>query len=109
MWSKIKEKFEWIVAGIVAIIVLAASKKRDSEKIVNKKDSELTQKETYDLSEVNKDIMEDFVESAHEAQEKYKDALENAELEKDKLKKEIENNPEKLDKILKEKYDLKEG
>jgi hypothetical protein len=109
MWSKIKEKFEWIIAGIVAIIVLAASKKRDSEKIVDKKDKELLEEEIYNVTEVNQQIMEDFSEANQVAQRKHKFKSKKAVQEKKDLKKELENNPEKLDNILKEKYNLKEG
>lgn len=109
MWSKIKEKFEWIVAGIVAIIVLAASKKRDSEKIVAKKDKELLEEEIYNVTEVNQQIMEDFSEANQAAQRKHKFKSKKVVQEKKDLKKELENNPEKLDNILKEKYNLKEG
>ena len=107
MIKKIKEYWQWIVGGILAIIAIAASKKRDSETIIKVGDSELEKKRSEKIISAQEDLYEQHSEKRNAAQEEHTRKSEEIAKIKSTRKKELENNPEELDRILKEKYDLK--
>ena len=107
MIEKIKEYWQWIVGGILAIIAIAASKKRDSETIIKVGDSELEKKRSEKIIEAQEDIYEKHLEKRSAAQEDFTRESEKIAKIKSARQKELENNPEELDKILKEKFNLK--
>ena len=107
MIEKIKDYWQWIVGGILAIIAIAASKKRDSETIIKVGDSELEKKRSEKIIAAQEDIYKQHLEKRNSAQEEYTHkSAEIAEI-KSSRQKELENNPDELDRILKEKYKLK--
>jgi hypothetical protein len=107
--SWIKEKWEWMLAGLLAIIAIAASKKRDSIDKVEKGDSKAKAQRDQKVNEEQKETYEEFISKRSEAEEQHReDTKKIAENKKDRQK-ELENNPEELDNILKEKYGLKGG
>ena len=108
MFEKIKEYWQWIVGGILAIIAIAASKKRDSETIIKVGDSELEKKRSEKIISAQEDLYEQHSEKRNAAQEEYARKSEEIAEIKSARKKELENNSKELDKILKEKYKLKE-
>ena len=107
MIKKVKEYWQWIVGGILAIIAIAASKKRDSETIIKVGDSELEKKRSEKIIEAQEDIYEKHLEKRSSAQEEYARKSEEIAEIKSVRQKELENNPDELDRILKEKYKLK--
>ena len=107
MIEKIKDYWQWIVGGILAIIAIAASKKRDSEAKIREGDSELEKKRSEKIIAAQEDIYEQHLEKRSAAQKEFTRKSEKIAKIKSSRKKELENNPEELDKILKEKYKLK--
>ena len=107
MIEKIKDYWQWIVGGLLAIIAIAASKKRDSETIIKVGDSELEKKRSEKIIAAQENIYEQHIEKRSAAQEEFARKSEEIAEIKSSRKKELENNPEELDKILKEKYKLK--
>ena len=107
MFEKIKDYWQWIVGGLLAIIAIAASKKRDSETIIKVGDSELEKKRSEKIISAQEDLYEQHSEKRNAAQEEHARKSEEIAEIKSSRKKELENNPEELDKILKEKYKLK--
>ena len=107
MIEKIKEYWKWIVGGLLAIITIAASKKRDSEEIIKVGDNELEKKRSEKIIKAQEDLYEKHNKKRDAAQKEFK--IESSKIdEQEKVRlKELENNPEKLDRILKEKYKLK--
>jgi hypothetical protein len=105
--KKIKEYWQWIVGGLLAIIAIAASKKRDSETIIKVGDSELEKKRSEKIISAQEDLYEQHNKKRSTAQEDHTRESEKIAGIKSARKKELENNPEELDKILKEKYKLK--
>ena len=103
----LKEQWQWIVGGILAIIAIAASKKRDSETIIKVGDSELEKKRSEKIIEAQEDIYEQHLEKRSAAQEEFARKSEKIAEIKSAREKELENNPNELDRILKEKYKLK--
>jgi|TARA_B100000035_G_scaffold200075_2_gene171096 DNA anti-recombination protein RmuC len=103
----IKEQWQWIVGGLLAIIAIAASKKRDSVDRVEKSDSKAKAERDQKVNESQKKAYEEFISKRSEAEEKFREEVEAIAENKVKRQKELENNPEELDKILKEKYKLK--
>ena len=103
----IKEQWQWIVGGILAIIAIAASKKRDSIGKVEKSDSKAKASRDQKVNEGQKKAYEEFISERSEAEEKFREDVEKIAENKEARKKELENNPEELDRILKEKYKLK--
>ena len=107
MIEKIKDYWQWIVGGILAIIAIAASKKRDSEAKIREGDSEFEKKRSEKIIEVQKDIYEQHLEERSAAQKEHARKSEEIAEIKSARQKELENNPDELDRILKEKYKLK--
>ena len=107
MIKKIKEYWKWIVGGILAIIAIFASKKRDSILKVSKSDSKTKAARDQKVNESQKEDYEEFISKRSEAEEKFRKDIEEIAENKEARKKELENNPEELDRILKEKYKLK--
>ena len=107
MIEKIKDYWQWIVGGILAIIAIAASKKRDSEAKIRKGDSKLEKKRSEKIIAAQEDIYEQHLEKRSSAQEEFARKSEKIAKIKSARQKELENNPNELDRILKEKYKLK--
>ena len=107
MIEKIKDYWQWIVGGLLAIIAIAASKKRDSIDKVEKSDSKAKAERDQAVNEGQKKAYEEFISKRSEAEEKFSKDIEKIAENKSARKKELENNPEELDRILKEKYKLK--
>ena len=107
MINKIKEYWQWIVGGILAIIAIAASKKRDSETIIKVGDSELKKKRSEKIISAQQDLYEKHNKKRSAAQEEHARKSEDISEIKSAREKELENNPNELDRILKEKYNLK--
>ena len=107
MIEKIKDYWQWIVGGILAIIAIAASKKRDSKQKIREGDSEFEKKRSEKIIAAQEDIYEQHLEKRSAAQKEHSRASEEIAEIKSTRKKELENNPEELDRILKEKYKLK--
>ena len=105
--EKIKDYWQWIVGGLLAIIAIAASKKRDSETIIKVGDSELEKERSEKIIAAQEDIYEQHSEKRNVAQEEHTRKSEEIAEIKSARQKELENNPGELDKILKEKYKLK--
>ena len=103
----LKEQWQWIVGGLLAIIAIAASKKRDSIGRVEKNDSKAKEHRDQAVNESQKKAYEEFISKRSEAEEKFSKDIEKIAEIKSARKKELENNPEELDRILREKYDLK--
>ena len=103
----IKEQWQWIIGGLLAIIAIAASKKRDSVDRVEKSDSKAKAERDQKVNEGQKKAYEEFISKRSEAEEKFREDIEKIAENKEARQKELENNPEELDKILKEKYNLK--
>ena len=103
----VKEQWQWIVGGILAIIAIAASKKRDSEQIISEGDSELEKKRSEKIIKAQEDIYEQHLEKRSSAQKEFARKSEEIIEIKSARQKELENNPDELDRILKEKYKLK--
>ena len=103
----LKEQWQWIVGGILAIIAIAASKKRDSIGKVEKSDSKAKASRDQKVNEGQAKAYEEFISKRSEAEEKFREDIEKIAQNKKERQKELENNPEELDKILKEKYKLK--
>ena len=61
MINKIKEYWQWIVGGLIAIITIAASKKRDSIEKVEKNDSETKAIRNQKVNEGQKKTYEEFI------------------------------------------------
>ncbi len=107
MIEKIKEYWQWIVGGILAIIAIAASKKRDSETIIKVGDSELEKERSEKIISAQEDLYEQHNKKRSSAQEEHARKSEKIAEIKSTRQKELENNPNELDRILKEKYKLK--
>ena len=107
MIEKIKDYWQWIVGGILAIIAIAASKKRDSKQKIREGDSEFEKKRSEKIIEAQEDIYEKHLEKRSSAQEEFARKSEKIAEIKSTRQKELENNPDELDRILKEKYKLK--
>ena len=103
----IKAQWEWITLGILAIIAIAASKKRDSQEIVSKGDSELGNQRSKKIAADQADIYENHIAKKSLAQKEFETKVEEIAGTKQQRIKELENNPAELDNILKEKYNLK--
>ena len=103
----LKEQWQWIVGGILAIIAIAASKKRDSINKVEKSDSKLKSERDKKVIEGQAAAYEDYIDKRSEADIKFQKDIKDIAENKEKRQKELENNPEELDRILKEKYGLK--
>ena len=107
MIEKIKDYWQWIVGGILAIIAIAASKKRDSETIIKVGDSEFEKERSKKIIAAQENIHEKHLEKRSAAEKEHtRKSAEIAEI-KSSRQKELENNPDELDRILKEKYKLK--
>ena len=102
-----KEQWQWIVGGLLAIIAIVASKKRDSIGKVEKNDSKAKAERDQKVNESQKKAYEEFISKRSEAEEKFSKDVKKIAENKEARKKELENNPEELDRILKEKYKLK--
>ena len=107
MLEKIKDYWQWIVGGLLAILAIAASKKRDSKEIVKAGDSELEKNRNAKIIEAQENIYEQHLEKRSAAQKKHARKSEEIAKIKSSRQKELENNPDELDRILKEKYKLK--
>jgi hypothetical protein len=107
MTKWIKNQWQWIVGGLLAIIAIAASKKRDSIGKVEKSDSKAKAERDQKVNEGQKKAYEEFISERSAAEEKFREDNEAIAENKEKRKKELENNPKELDRILKEKYKLK--
>tara|TARA_R110000796_G_C14410324_1_gene418646 strand:+ start:121 stop:447 length:327 start_codon:yes stop_codon:yes gene_type:complete len=107
MFKWLKEQWQWIVGGIIAIIAIAASKKRDSIIKVSKGDSKAKASRDQKVNEAQAKAYKALVLERSEAEEKFREDIEKIVENKEARQKELENNPEELDKILKEKYNLK--
>ena len=107
MFKWLKEQWQWIVGGIIAIIAIAASKKRDSIIKVSKGDSKAKASRDQKVNEAQAKAYKALVLERSEAEEKFREDIEKIAENKEARQKELENNPEELDKILKEKYNLK--
>jgi protein subunit release factor B len=107
MFEKIKDYWQWIVGGLLAIIAIAASKKRDSETIIKVGDSEIEKKRSEKIIAAQEDLYEQHSEKRNAAQEEHARKSEEIAKIKSARQKELENNPDELDRILKEKYKLK--
>ena len=105
--EKIKEYWKWIVGGLLAIIAIVASKKRDSETIIKVGDSELEKKRSEKIIKAQEVLYEKHNKKRDFAQEEFESKNSKINEQKEARQKELENNPEELDKILKEKYKLK--
>jgi len=103
----LKDQWQWIIGGILAIIAIAASKKRDSIEKVEKGDSKAKAERDQKVNEEQKKSYKEFISKRSEAEEKFREDIEKIAENKEERQKELENNPEELDKILKEKYSLK--
>ena len=103
----LREQWQWIVGGILAIIAIAASKKRDSISKVEKNDSKAKAQRDQKVNEGQKKAYEEFISERSAAEEKFRKDVQSIAENKEARKKELENNPEELDKILEEKYKLK--
>ena len=107
MIEKIKDYWQWIVGGLLAIIAITASKKRDSKAKIREGDSEFEKKRSEKIIAAQEDLYEQHSEKRNAAQEEHTRKSEEIAEIKSARQKELENNPEELDKILKEKYKLK--
>jgi DNA anti-recombination protein RmuC len=107
MIAWLKEQWQWIVGGLLAIIAIAASKKRDSIEKVEKSDSKAKASRDQKVNEGQKKAYEEFISERSEAEKKFREDIEKIAENKEARQKELENNPEELDRILKEKYKLK--
>ncbi len=105
----LQEQWQWIVGGLLAIIAIAASKKRDSIGKVEKSDSKAKSNRDQKVNEGQKKAYQEFISKRSEAEEKFREDIEKITENKKERIKELENNPEDLDNILKEKYNLKES
>ena len=109
MIAWLKEQWQWIFGGLLAIIAIAASKKRDSIEKVEKGDSKAKAQRDQEVNKAQEKAYEEFISKRSEAEEKFREDIEKIAENKEERQKELENNPEELDKILKEKYTLREG
>ena len=107
MFKWLKEQWQWIIGGIIAIIAIAASKKRDSITKVSKGDSKAKASRDQKVNEAQAKAYKALVLERSEAEEKFREDIEKIVENKEARQKELENNPEELDKVLKEKYNLK--
>ena len=107
MLEKIKGYWQWIVGGLLAILAIAASKKRDSKEIVKAGDSEFEKERSEKIIKAQEDIYEKHLKKRSSAQEEFARKSEKIAEIKSSRQKELENNPDELDRILKEKYKLK--
>jgi len=103
----LKEQWQWIIGGIVAIIAIVASKKRDSIIKVAKGDNKARAARDQKVNEGQEKVYKEFVLERSAAEEKFREDIAKITENKEARQKELENNPEELDKILKEKYNLK--
>lgn len=103
----LKEKWGWIFAGIIAIITLAASKKRDSKEKISINDVKLEKEKNKKIIDQQSKTYKKYIDDREEAEKEFDSAVKAIEKNKEKRLKELENNPEELDKILKNKYGLK--
>jgi DNA anti-recombination protein RmuC len=103
----LREQWQWIVGGILAILAIVASKKRDSVSKVEKNDSKSKAERDQKVNEGQKKAYEEFISSRSEAEEKFREDIKKIAENKEARQKELENNPDELDRILKEKYKLK--
>ena len=106
-WKWFKDKWQWLVGGVLAIIAIVASSKRDSRKVVKAGDNEFEKKRGEKIIAAQEDIYEQHLEKRSAAQKEHARKSEKIAEIKSARQKELENNPEELDKILKEKYKLK--
>ena len=106
-WQWLKDKWQWLVGGVLAIIAIVASSKRDSKKIVKEGDIELEKKRSEKIIAAQEDIYEEHIAKRTSAQEEFARKSEKIAEIKSTRKEELENNPEELDRILREKYKLK--
>tara|TARA_R110002167_G_scaffold97725_3_gene257649 strand:- start:999 stop:1325 length:327 start_codon:yes stop_codon:yes gene_type:complete len=107
MFKWLKEQWQWIIGGIIAIIAITASKKRDSIIKVTKGDSKAKASRDQKVNEAQAKAYKALVLERSEAEEKFREDIEKIAENKEARQKELENNPEELDKVLKEKYNLK--
>ena len=107
MIEKIKDYWQWIVGGILAIITIAAANKRDSKAKIREGDSEFEKKRSEKIVEAQEEIYEQHLKKRSNAQEEFARKSEEIAEIKSTRQKELENNPDELDRILKEKYKLK--
>jgi hypothetical protein len=103
----LKEQWQWIIGGVIAIIAIVASKKRDSVGKVTQNDSKAKAKRDQKVNESQEKAYKEFIAKRSEAEEKFSKDIEKIAENKEARKKELENNPKELDRILKEKYKLK--
>lgn len=103
----LKEQWEWFFAGIIAIIALAAAKKRDSGAKIKNNDLNVQSSTSKKITEQQSEVYEAHLNKREKAEKDFDKTVEKIAKDKELRKKELENNPEKLDKILKEKYGLK--
>lgn len=102
----IKEQWEWIVAGLIAIIAISASKKRDSKEKISKSDLEYENEKNKKIAKGQEKLYKEYIEEKSQVQKDFDEKVELIAKNQEKRKKELENNPDELDRILKEKYKL---
>ena len=102
----LKEQWQWIVGGIIAIIAIAASKKRDSASKVIEGDGKAISSRDTKVNKAQKKTYEKFIAERSAAEEIFREDIKKIAENKEARKKELENNPDELDRILKEKYKL---
>jgi len=102
----VKTQWQWIVGGLLAIIAIAASKKRDSVSKVIEGDNKAKSVRDQKINEKQTKVYEDFISDRSDAEEKFREDIAKIAENKEARKKELENNPDELDRILKEKYKL---
>jgi len=103
----LKEQWQWIVGGLLAILAIFATKKRDSKAKIKEGDLRLEKERSEKIVKKQTQIYDAHAKKRDEAEKDYREKIkEVSESESERIK-ELENNPEKLDKILKDKYGLK--
>lgn len=103
----IKEQWQWIVGGLLAIIAIAASKKRDSKEKIKINDIKLENEKNKKIGVRKEKTYKDYIDEREEAEKEFDKTISTIAKNKEARLKELENNPKELDKILKKKYGLK--
>ena len=106
MLEKIKQQWEWIIAGLLAILAIFATKKRDSKAKIKEGDLRLEKERSEKIVKKQTQIYDAHAKKRDEAEKDYREKVEAVSKSESERIKELENNPEKLDKILKDKYGL---
>tara|TARA_R100000697_G_C5368046_1_gene176502 strand:- start:238 stop:591 length:354 start_codon:yes stop_codon:yes gene_type:complete len=110
----LKEKWEWVVAALVAILAFALGRRgrKIDVELVENKEEEIKVVEETSREEILKKaaVLKEYTQKREELREQYKNA--QTELERTTAQRKIEllevakNNPEEIDKILMEEFNI---